>query len=90
MRIAEVAKELSQKFNCPKKLAENIINEFIASVAHEINADKKSLILGFGSFKVIEKAEHNGVNPRTGEKLVIPAHKCVKFSASKGLLVEDK
>lgn len=34
---------------------------------------------GFGSFQVIDIPEREGRNPRTGEALIIPAHKAVKF-----------
>ena len=40
---------------------------------------------GFGSFSVYDKAEKTGRNPRTGEPIVIPAHKAVKFSVGKSL-----
>lgn len=38
-----------------------------------------------GTFKVKDRAEKNGVNPKTGEKIVIPARKAVTFKASKNL-----
>ena len=42
-------------------------------------------ITGFGSFKVVERNARNGRNPRTGEKIQIPAQKAVKFSTDKTL-----
>ena len=38
---------------------------------------------GLGSFKVVERPARQGRNPRTGEKMTIPARKVVKFTASK-------
>jgi DNA-binding protein HU-beta len=38
-------------------------------------------LIGFGTFSVLETAERNGVNPATGEKLVIKAGKKPKFKA---------
>ena len=37
-------------------------------------------------FEVVEKAERVGRNPKTGEEIVIPAKKTVKFKAGKTLV----
>ncbi len=40
-------------------------------------------ITGFGAFKVANRAARNGVNPRTGESIKIPAMKSPVFRAWK-------
>jgi len=42
-------------------------------------------IVGFGTFSVSQRAASEGRNPRTGEKIQIPASKQPKFKAGKGL-----
>lgn len=42
-------------------------------------------LVGFGTFSVAERAASEGRNPRTGEKIKIPASKQPKFKAGKGL-----
>ena len=42
-------------------------------------------LVGFGTFNVAERAASEGRNPRTGEKIQIPASKQPKFKAGKGL-----
>jgi DNA-binding protein HU-beta len=42
-------------------------------------------LVGFGTFAVTERAESEGRNPRTGDKITIPASKQPKFKAGKGL-----
>lgn len=42
-------------------------------------------LVGFGTFNVSERAATEGRNPRTGEKIKIPASKQPKFKAGKGL-----
>jgi DNA-binding protein HU-beta len=42
-------------------------------------------LVGFGTFAVSERAKSEGRNPRTGEKIEIPASKQPKFKAGKGL-----
>ena len=38
-------------------------------------------IQGFGTFKVKDIKARNGVNPATGERIVIPARKAFRFKA---------
>ena len=42
-------------------------------------------LVGFGNFVVTKRAASEGRNPRTGEKIQIPASKQPKFKACKGL-----
>jgi DNA-binding protein HU-beta len=42
-------------------------------------------LVGFGTFAVAERAMSEGRNPRTGEKISIPASKQPKFKAGTGL-----
>ena len=41
--------------------------------------------MGFGSFKVVKRAPRTGRNPRTNEKIEIPACSVVKFLPGKTL-----
>ncbi len=42
-------------------------------------------LVGFGTFSVVNRAASEGRNPRTGEKIQIPASRQPKFKAGKGL-----
>ena len=42
-------------------------------------------MVGFGTFHVTKRAASMGRNPRTGERIQIPASKQPKFKAGKGL-----
>lgn len=42
-------------------------------------------LVGFGTFSVADRAASEGRNPRTGDKITIPASKLPKFKAGKGL-----
>ncbi|HYM30783.1 MAG TPA: HU family DNA-binding protein [Candidatus Cybelea sp.] len=42
-------------------------------------------LVGFGTFHVTKRAASEGRNPRTGEKIKIPASKQPKFKAGKAL-----
>lgn len=42
-------------------------------------------LVGFGTFSVAKRAASEGRNPRTGEKINIPASRQAKFKAGKAL-----
>ena len=42
-------------------------------------------LVGFGTFAVTQRAASEGRNPRTGERIQIPASNQPKFKAGKGL-----
>ena len=42
-------------------------------------------LVGFGTFSVANRKASQGRNPRTGEKIQIPASRQAKFKAGKGL-----
>mgnify|MGYP003961714299 CR=1 FL=1 len=61
----------------------------VDSVFETITASLKSggevRLVGFGTFSVADRRASEGRNPRTGEKIQIPASKQPKFKAGKGL-----
>ena len=75
-----------------KKRAEELVNQFLETVeeaAKEILLKGESIqFVGWGTFKVEEKAAREGRNPATGEKMQIAAKKVVKFKVGKKLADE--
>lgn len=58
-------------------------------VLQEVLVKGESLqLIGFGTFSITEVKAKEGVNPRTKEKIKIPASKKVKFAAGKQLKEE--
>jgi DNA-binding protein HU-beta len=68
-----------------KKTASGVIDAVFASMMNALDAEGAISIIGFGSFKVVERAERSGRNPGTGAVISIPAHKAVRFSPGKKL-----
>jgi DNA-binding protein HU-beta len=52
-------------------------------VTSELQSGSEVNITGFWAFKVANRAARNGVNPRTGESIKIPAMKSPVFRAGK-------
>ena len=67
------------------KTTEKIINQTLATIQSKLAAGESVEFVGFGKFGIKDVAERNGRNPRTGEDIVIAAHKFPYFKAGKVL-----
>ncbi|MDD5605972.1 MAG: HU family DNA-binding protein [Patescibacteria group bacterium] len=85
MNKSQLIEMIANKANLSKKSANNVIDLFIESVKKNLVENKKVTITGFGTFSVSSRAARNGVNPQTGEPIVIPATKVPRFKAGKEL-----
>lgn len=70
-------------------LSQDAVSKALASVISVVTKELKKgwevNITGFGNFKVSQRAARNGVNPRTGSAIKIPAMKSPVFRAGKTL-----
>ncbi len=57
----------------------------VSAVSEALAGGDKVTLVGFGTFSVGGRSQREGRNPRTGEKIQIPASKVVKFTAGKNL-----
>ncbi|MGF6907250.1 HU family DNA-binding protein [Fusobacterium sp. PH5-44] len=75
-----------------KAEAERKTMAFIETVKDALGAGEEVSFLGFGKFKVVDRAARTARNPQTGAEMKIPAKKAVKFTAGKdlGVLVNSK
>ena len=55
----------------------------IKAIQNAVIAGEKVQLVGFGTFEVVERAERQGRNPKTGEAMTIAASKAPKFKAGK-------
>lgn len=65
--------------------AERAVTAVIDSIKTGIRKDKSVQLVGFGTFRVAERAARMGVNPKTGQKIKIKKSKTVKFAVGKEL-----
>ena len=66
----------------PKVYAEELVETILAEIQIGIRNSKKVAFPEIGVFKVVDKKARTARNPKTGEKVTVPAHKRVKFTAS--------
>jgi len=65
--------------------AERAVTAVIDGIKAGIKKDKSVQLVGFGTFRVAERAARMGVNPKTGQKIKIKKSKSVKFATGKEL-----
>ena len=85
MTKAELINAVAQKTGLSKKDSEKAVVAVIDSIYETLAAGEKVALVGFGTFEVKERAAREGINPRTKEKIEIPASKLPSFKAGKGL-----
>ena len=66
-----------------KQVSENLINDFLFTIIHNIKNEKKLKLSKFGTFSIRQKKSRIGRNPKTKEKKVISDRKVVLFKPSK-------
>ncbi len=85
MNRKDMVKLVSEKTGIPRKAAEQAQKAIIEIFSSTLEKGDSISLVGFGSFKVVERAAREGRNPSTGKKMKIPASKAVKFTPSKVL-----
>jgi DNA-binding protein HU-beta len=65
--------------------ATKAVDAVLSSIAKSLKKGDEVRLVGFGTFSVAKRAASEGRNPRTGEKIKIPASKQPKFKAGKAL-----
>lgn len=68
-----------------KSDAAKAVDGIFGAISDALKQGEEVRLVGFGTFNVSERAATEGRNPRTGEKISIPASKQPKFKAGKGL-----
>ena len=83
--LKQLAADLSQLHELPKKAAEAVLTDLIAQITKHIKRGAKVRVPAFGILMVKKTSARMGRNPATGEAIKIPAKKKVAFRVSKDL-----
>ncbi len=83
MNKIELANKISDKFELSKKAGGQIVDMVFGEIMAVVKKNSEASIAGFGSFKLAMRKPRMGVNPKTGEKISIPATKVPKFKPAK-------
>jgi DNA-binding protein HU-beta len=89
MTKLEIARELAERKDMPLADAIKAVDGVIDIMKDAFKNGRNVYLRGLGSFVIKERKEKAGRNPRTGEVIIIPAHKEVKFNQSQSLIVKQ-
>ena len=85
MNKSELIEAIAQQAGLTKTDAGKAVDAFTAVVKDALKSGDSIALVGFGTFKVAERAARQGLNPRTKEAIKIPAARVPKFTAGKTL-----
>jgi len=81
--VEAVQKQLGK--DTSKAEAERAVTAVINTIKAGVKKAKMVQLVGFGTFKVVERKASKGFNPKTRQQIRIPKSKTVKFSPRQGL-----
>ena len=85
MNKTELVAAVAAKAELSKKDAEAAVSAVVDAITAALADGEKVSLVGFGTFEVKTRAARTGLNPRTKEKIEIPAAKAPAFKAGKAL-----
>lgn len=85
MNKSELIDAIALSADISKASAGRAWDAAVASITVALKSGDTVNLVGFGTFKVAERAARTGRNPRTGETIQINSAKLPKFSAGKSL-----
>ena len=83
--LKNLAAEIAEKHELPKKQAETILAEVVASIGKQLKKGSKIRIAGLGILQVRKRAARMGRNPQTGEAMEISSRRVMSFKVSQVL-----
>lgn len=83
MNKGELIDQIAENTGATKKEADAILSAAIETIIETVSSDEKVVVVGFGSFEARDRKAREGRNPKTGEKMSIPASRVPAFSAGK-------
>ena len=82
MTKADLTAQVAANTDMTKKDADKAVNAVFEALSRAL---AKVTISGFGTFEVRERAERQGINPRTQEPITIAASRSIVFKQGKAL-----
>jgi integration host factor subunit beta len=79
MTKKEMAREIADEMNQPQTLVQEIVQRVFDGIIDTLEAERRVELRNFGVFEVKQRKPRTGRNPRTGEKVLVPAKFVVTF-----------
>ena len=85
MTKADLVEKVAGSADVPRKVADEVVQVVLDSIVKALHRDEKVELRGFGSFRIRQRDERTGRNPKTGEKVHVPPKKIPYFKPGKHL-----
>ncbi|MBE8574084.1 HU family DNA-binding protein [Vibrio sp. OPT18] len=85
MNKSDLIKHISTQAELSKSQSEEALNAILCGISNTLASGDDVTLIGFGSFKVSQRAARTGRNPKTGEPISIAANRIPSFKAGKAL-----
>lgn len=88
MTKADLVEKVAGSADVPRKTADEVVQVVLDSIVEALHSDEKVELRGFGSFRIRQRDERTGRNPKTGDKVHVPPKKIPYFKPGKHLREE--
>jgi nucleoid DNA-binding protein len=86
MKTADLITKVAKDAEISRKAAASVLEALVGTIHDSLKNKKGEIrIPGLGTFRATNRKARSGVNPRSGQKMNIPAVTVPKFVASKAL-----
>ena len=83
MTQTELIEKIAKEQELSKAKAEKVVKAVLSAIGEAISKGEEVRLSELGVFKLGQRSERKGRNPRTGEIITIPPKKVVRFLANK-------
>jgi DNA-binding protein HU-beta len=85
MNKGDLVNAVADRVGLTRGQAGEALDAALSSITDALKRGEEVKIVGFGTFVIANRAAGEARNPRTGEKVAVPASKMPKFRAGAGL-----
>ena len=85
MTKQDLIEEVQKIADLSRKQAKEIVEGIFESITNSLSKGEEVAISGFGTFRVVKRSAREAINPKTGEKIHVPAKVVPKFRPAKAL-----
>jgi DNA-binding protein HU-beta len=90
MNKAELVDAIATESKLTKADSKRALDAFVSVTSKTLKKGEKVILIGFGTFGIVQRSARTGRNPQTGKEIKIKAKKVVKFKAGTELAKKVK
>jgi len=83
MKKTDLANKIAEKYELSKRQGTEMVEMILGDIMETVRKGDEVSFSGFGVFKVVDRKERMGINPKTGERIKIAASRKLKFRPAK-------